>query len=140
MDKTETELYDKSKRKLDILQRISTNTKIQIEFICQRKMKGLLRLLKERGQYLQELEMLNKTLDSNAVSETANEEMNNLLLQIKAKQLEIVRDNKIALAVAEAERVRIAADLHRVSSEKKLLNSYDYQWLNFTGSQLNQKW
>lgn len=138
MYKKETELYDMLKRKMDILQKISTNTQIQLDFIYQRKMKGLLRLLEEQDQYLQELETLNQALDGKMIGMTVNDEIRSMLHLIEVKHFEAIRDNKTALAGAEAEKDRIAADLHRVSKQIKLRNSYDCQRINFIGSQLNQ--
>lgn len=135
----QTELHDRMETKLALLQKISTNTKIQIDFIHQRKMKGLLRLLNERGEYLKELEVLNQEFDNNTAAITANAEMRNMMMEIKAKQKEILKDNNEALRAAKAEQEQIAADLRGVHSNKKFNNSYDYQWVKISGSQLNQK-
>ncbi|WP_371362157.1 hypothetical protein SRRS_33820 [Sporomusa rhizae] len=126
-------------RKLDILQKISTNTKFQMQFIQQRKMKGLLRLLRERAQYLQEWETLMKETDSTVILATADEEMKRLILLIEGKLQEIIEDNDAAIEAAQAEKNHIAADLRRIDAEIKLRNSYDYQWEKFSGNWLNQK-
>jgi hypothetical protein len=133
-----TKSYERLKKKLDILQKISTNTKIQIRFIHQRKMKGLLRLLQERAQYLQALEVFNKEVDNTVNNGTTNE-VEKLVLLINTKQQEIIKDNNEAVEAAKAERDNIVADLHRVNSEKNLRKSYDDQWISFTGNRLNQK-
>ncbi len=132
-------IYGQMARKLDILQKISTNTKIQKQFIQQRKMKGLLRLLRERAQYLQEWETLMKETDGTASLATADEEMKKLTLLIESKQQEIIKDNNAAMDAARVERDHIAADLRRVDSQIRLRNSYEYQGIKFSGSRLNQK-
>lgn len=132
-------IYNKMKKELELLQKISANTKIQIQFIHQRKMKGLLRLVNERGQYLQELAVLNHGFDSDAVDITANGEFKSMLLEIKKKQREILQDNEVALTAAKEEQEHIAADLRRVNSRKKLRESYGYQGIKFSGNRLNQE-
>lgn len=132
-------VYEQLTRKLDILQKISTNTKFQIQFIQQRKTKGLLRLLRERAQYLQEWETLMKETNGMASLATADEEMKKMILLIEGKQQEILKDNDAAIEAARAEKSHIAADLRRIDVEIKLRNSYDYQWEKFSGNCLNQK-
>lgn len=132
-------VYEQLARKLDILQKISTNTKLQIPFIQQRKMKGLLRLLRERGEYLQEWEALTKDSGSIAAPADCDEKVQKIILFIKAKQQEIIKDHNAAIAAAKAEKAHIAADLRQVDAQMKLQNSYDYQWMNFSGNRLNQK-
>ena len=139
MVQAEGAMYDQMSRKLDILQKIDTNTKIQIQFIHQRKMKGLLRLLEERAQYLQELEALGKESDGTVSLITTNEEMKKIALLIEAKQQEIIKDNNAALEDARAEQDYIAADLRRIDSKIKLQNYYDNQWVKFSGNGFNQK-
>lgn len=139
MEEVEKNVYEQMNRKLDILQKISTNTKIQIQFIHQRKMKGLLRLLRERAQYLQELDALTKEFGSASGFATDDEEMKKIILLIESKQQEIVRDNNIAIVAASAERDHIAVDLQRVESVRRLKKVYDYQWTKFSGNRFNQK-
>lgn len=139
MRPAERELYDRLKLKLALLQKISTNTKYQIEFIHQRKMKGLLRLVDERGQYLQELAAMHPEPDKDIADNTSNTEIRDMLLKIKNKQQDILRDNNEALRAAKEEQQKIMADLRRVNSRKTLQNSYDRQWGSSSGSWLNQK-
>lgn len=131
--------YERIKAKLELLQKIDVNTNIQMNFIRQRKMKGLLRLLKERGQYLQQLEVLNREFAVREGNSITTQEIQNLLRQIKTLQEKIVRDNNAVLEAAQAEQASIAADLKRVNARKRLRTSYDYQWIKISGSQLNQK-
>ncbi|WP_371380334.1 hypothetical protein [Sporomusa aerivorans] len=129
--------YELLTRKLEILQKISANTKYQIKFIQQRKMKGLLRLLREREQYLLEWETIMKV---GAVSlAAADEEMKKMILLVAAKLQEVIKDNEAAIEDARIEKNHIAADLRRVENDVKLRNSYDYQRKAFSGNCLNQK-
>lgn len=131
--------YERIKAKLELLQKIDVNTNIQMTFIRQRKMKGLLRLLKERGQYLQQLEVLNREFAAREGNSITTQEIQDLLRQIKMLQEKIVRDNNAVLEAAQAEQASIAADLKQVNARKRLRTSYDYQWIKFSGSQLNQR-
>ena len=139
MEQAGKTVYEQMNRKLDILQKISTNTKIQIQFIHQRKMKGLLRLLRERARYLQELEALTKEFGNASVLATGDEKINEIILLIASKRQEIIKDNNHAIVAASAERDHIAADLQRVESVRKLKKVYDYQWTKFSGNRFNQK-
>lgn len=132
-------VYEQLIKKLDILQKISTNTKFQMQFVQQRKMKGLLRLLRERAQYLQEWETVMKENDGAVSLAAAEEKMKRLILLIEDKQQEIIENNDAVIEAAQTEKNHIAADLRRIEAEMKLRNSYDYQWGKFSGNWLNQK-
>ncbi|MEN6413957.1 MAG: hypothetical protein ABFC84_14535 [Veillonellales bacterium] len=139
MEEAGTALYEQMMEKLAILDKISINTKIQIRFIHQRKMKGLLRLLRERAQYLRELqEIEEKKLPENHFI-TENGAVKKMLLLIRGKQQEIIRDNKEALAAAVSEKTRIMADLQRLRSREKMNNSYNIRWRHVAGRRINQK-
>ena len=131
-------VYEQLTRKLDILQKISTNTKFQMQFIQQRKMKGLLRLLRERAQYLQEWETIVKETDGAVSLAMADEKMKRLILLIEDKQQEIIEGNDAVIEAAQAEKNLIAANLRRIDAEIKLRYSYDYQWEIFSGNWLNK--
>jgi DNA mismatch repair ATPase MutS len=132
-------VYEQLTRKLDILQKISTNTKFQMQFIQQRKMKGLLRLLRERAQYLQEWETIIKETDGAVSLAMADEKIKMLILLIEDKQQEIIEGNDAVIEAAQAEKNHIVANLRRIDAEIKLRYSYDYQWEVFSGNWLNQK-
>ncbi|MEN6566057.1 MAG: hypothetical protein ABFC57_07125 [Veillonellales bacterium] len=139
MEEAGTALYEQMTEKLAILDKISINTKIQIRFIHQRKMRGLLRLLRERAQYLRELQELEaKKLPENHFI-TENRAVKKMLLLVREKQREIIRDNKAALAAAVSEKTRIMADLQRLRSREKMNNSYNTRWLHVAGRRINQK-
>ena len=134
---TKAEVSKKLVQKLEICEKIRMNTKLQIEFIHQRKLKGLLRLLNERTEYLKEVEVINRSLCD--VDFSNNTELQCVRKQIADKRREIMQDNEIALETAKNEQASIAADLRRVNSTKQLQNEYDYQWIQFSGHRLNRK-
>jgi len=139
MNQMSNELLLHMKKKLEILEKISANTKVQIRFIQQRKGKGLLRLLREREQDLQELAVLDAQLKEKADQNVCREEIKKTILLFQEKQQEIIRDNDAAVAAANMERRRIIDDLQRVRNQRKVRNSYQDRWTSFTGSQFNQK-
>lgn len=145
MKQSEIEWYQQMERKLDVLQRIGTNTKIQIQFIHQRKLKGLLRLLRERRQYFQELKVINETIllkdnqRDHEIELVRQEKIKKILLLIRAKQQEIIQDNKEALEAAAIEKNNIMADLQRLRSRKRMDTSYNTRWMNFTGRRINRQ-
>lgn len=121
-------------KRFEVLQKISINTKLQIRFIHQRKLKGLLRLLDERTEYLQQMDHLQI-----AKKLTFNPKIRELANLIQEKEQEIVADNQTALAAAQTERKHIMEDLYSVRARKKMRSSYYTRWIGGKGKVLNQQ-
>lgn len=134
MEETERKLYEQMAKRLEVLQQISANTKIQIQFIQKRKLKGLLRLLDERAEYIQQLDHLQI-----GKKFTFNPKIRELANLIQEKEQEIVADNETALATAQAERKHIMEDLYSVRAQKKVRSSYCTRWIGGKGRVLNQQ-
>jgi hypothetical protein len=134
---TDDELHKKLIQKLEICEKIRLNTKLQIEFIRQRKIKGLLRLLNERAGYLKEVDVISQSL--RGVDLSGNTGLQSVKKQLEDKCREIMKDNDTALEAAKSEQASIAADLRRVNARRQLQNKYDYQWIQFSGHRLSRK-
>lgn len=134
MEETERKIYEQMAKRLEVLQKICINTKLQIRFIQQRKLKGLLRLLDERAEYIQQLEYFQV-----AKKASFNPEIRELAKLIQEKEQEIVADNQTALATAQTERKHIMEDLYSVRSRKKMRSSYYTRWIGGKGKVLNQQ-
>lgn len=143
MEQENADCYTQMAKKLELLEKVSVNTKAQIDFIKQRKFKGLLRLLNEREKYLEELVIVNQQVNGSQINKMAeqinNEELKQLLLLIDSKHQELIKDNSQAVEAANSERERILADLNRIRVQKRMRNSYDTRWVNFGGRRLNQQ-
>ena len=135
---SQDDLYHQLMKKLELLEKISVNTKVQLRFISQRKLKGLLRLLNERAQYFTELTAINQKLQcvKNDGAVTA-EKIVAVKLKIKATEQEIVRMHQQEMKDARITRQHIMNDLQRVRAGKNIRNSYDMQWMPAAGNKLN---
>lgn len=114
-------------QKLTILEKISANNETQSRFIDKRKMKGLKRVLRERGQLLEELAAINKQLTDLQLSNSPRS-MSLMIQEIQDKQEQILEHSKQILKQAIAERVSIGQELRESKFSRQVNHRYVNPW------------
>lgn len=135
---TQNEIYESTKKKLQILEKIAANTQTQLRFVHKLQMKGLQRMLKERAALIDELTTINKKLEA-ALDREISGEIIALLAAIKEKQSEIIKTGNQVLQDAVIEQNGIKAKLQRIRTGRNLQNGYIKRWGPLYGNRINAK-
>jgi len=126
-------------RKMEILEKIAKNTSMQHRLVRKQDMRGLKRLLIERGRMIDELAAVNLELGKDEIGENWID-LQGLMAAILAKQSEIMSLNDEVLQAAMEEKAQIAAELNNSRVMREAKSNYVKQWA-LTGyrSSLNLK-
>lgn len=114
-------------RKLEIIEKINTNTETQRRFVRRREMRGLNRLLRERAVLIDELVAVNGKLKSDPGWKNLNE-FKAMVQTIETRQKETLDACDQVLQEALAEHRLIAAELCNIKALRQLKNRYVRQW------------
>ena len=126
-------------QKMQILEKIAANTETQCRFIHKREMKGLGRVLKERGVLLEELTALNQELISDQTWKNVLA-LAPMAREIARRQQELLKRSRQVLQEAVAERELIAAELRNSKVHRQVKNQYVHPWaIMARGIRINQK-
>lgn len=133
-----TALIEQLHKKMALLEQISANTNIMVRFARQRKLTGLLRLLRERETDLEGLTKLNAALNG-SLSEATKQEpaLKTLLAKIKRQEWELGTENAVLMKAANETRKAIGDDVRRVQEQRKVRNKYDLQDIKMSGRRIN---
>ena len=139
MENEQTKAFtEQLRQKLLLLEKITANTKTMVCFARQRKLKGLLRLLREREMELEALTRLNAQLDALPSSKRQPELASEALLgKIKKQEQELAANDAILTDAAHGTRKAISDDMRRVQEQRKVRNNYDLQDIKMAGRRIN---
>ncbi len=125
-------------KKLALLEQISANTNTMVRFARQRKLTGLLRLLRERETDLEALMKLNAALSGSlAVANKRDSALEALLAKIKRQERELGTENAVLMKAANETRKAIGDDVRRVQEQRKVRKQYDLQDIKMSGRRIN---
>ncbi|MDT8902117.1 hypothetical protein [Anaeroselena agilis] len=119
------ETLDCLAKKTALLEKIAANTEKQRLLVAKREMRGLRRLLRERGALIDELAAVNGLLDAGAAwrQPFADE-----FRAVESKQRELLGACDRVLQEALAERARIAAEINNSRLMRQVKNRYIHRW------------
>ena len=112
------------KKKMALLEKIAVNTEKQRLLVARREMRGLRRLLRERGALIDELAAVNGLLDASAARQPLADEYR----AVEAKQKELLGACDQVLQQALTERARIAAEINNGRLMRQVKNRYINKW------------
>ncbi|HWR44473.1 hypothetical protein [Sporomusa sp.] len=126
-------------RKLEIIQKINTNSETQSRFIRRREMRGLNRLLRERAKLIDELVTVSDKLKGDSSCKCL-EELKVMANMIEIKQKEALNAFDQVLQEALFEHKRIAAELSNIKVLRQVKGRYVHQWtVMAAGQRFNAK-
>ena len=114
-------------RKMGILEKIAKNTGLQRRLIRKQDMRGLTRLLIERGRMIDELAAVNLELGKGEPQE-AWIDLQGVMAAILAKQREILSLNDEVLQAAMEEKSQVAAAMNNSRVMREAKSHYVKQW------------
>lgn len=133
-----TALIEQLHKKMALLEQISANTKTMVRFARQRKLTGLLRLLRERETDLGTIVKLNEALSGlPATADKRELALAELLAKIKKQEWELATENAVLMKTANETRKAIGDDLRQVQEQRKVRNRYDLQDIKMSGRRIN---
>lgn len=133
-----TALIKQLHKKMALLEQISANTKTMVRFARQRKLTGLLRLLRERETDLETIVKLNEALSGSfATADKREQALEELLVKIKKQEWELGTENAVLMKAANETRKAIGDDVRRVQEQRKVRRQYDLQDIKMEGRRIN---
>ena len=133
-----TPIIEQLHQKMALLEQISANTNIMVRFARQRKLTGLLRLLRERETDLEALTKLNAMLSGLlAAANKRDPALEMLLAKIKRQEWELGTENAVLMKAANETRKAIGDDMRRVQEQRKVRKQYDLQDIKMAGRRIN---
>ena len=125
-------------QKLALLEQLSLHTKTMVRFAGQRKLTGLLRLLRERETDLEAITKLNEALSGPIAALNKREAaLEALLEKIKKQERDLETENAVLMKAANETRKAIGDDMRRVQEQRKVRNQYDLQDIKMSGRRIN---
>ena len=113
--------------KMQILEKIAANTETQCRFIHKREMRGLGRVLRERGVLLEQLSMLSNELakdqDWKGIPDLAS-----MIRDVNDQQQAVLARSMQVLQQAVAEHELIAIELKNSKVQRQVKNRYVNPW------------